>query len=298
MYGHPGRLPYGADRAMVQPSDVRPRKGGAMVEVDRELAGQVAIVTGASRGLGQAFAVELSAAGAALSLMARSAEGLRETRTMITELGGTALCFTADVTDEAAAARIVAATEAELGPVDLLVNNAGTANVGLLSDAPLDDWWRTVEVNLRGPVIWMMAVLPGMLERGRGRIINITSPAARGPLPYYSSYCASKAGLTHLTATLAEELDGTGVVAHALAPEALTDLTRLTWENDVVPLETREAFRRYFTSKGERSLRQSVELLRFVAAGGADHLPGEYVGAGDGVVESPDDLRARKPADT
>jgi short-subunit dehydrogenase len=255
----------------------------------------VALVTGASRGFGRAFAVELAAAGAAVCLMARTREGLEQTASMIGEAGGRAICFTADVTDDDAAGRIVATTEEQLGPLDLLVNNAGSATIGHLAVTPLDEWWRTVEVNLRGPVVWTMAVLPGMLDRGRGRIINVSSPGGFTPLPFYTSYCASKAALTQLTASLATEVSSSGVMVHAFGPEGPTDLSRATYENDVMPAELRARFRAYFTGDSEGMRRRSIELFRFVATGGADHLVGEYVGSRDGKIETCEDVAARRP---
>jgi NAD(P)-dependent dehydrogenase (short-subunit alcohol dehydrogenase family) len=260
---------------------------------DRPLSGTVAIVTGASRGLGRAFAVDLAAEGAAVTLVARSAGDLAETASMVTAHGVACEVVVGDVCDGALAEHTVTLTEERLGPVRLLVNNAGVAHVCAVSDAEPDDWWRVVTVNLRAPFVWTKAVLPGMQRRRRGRIINVSSPAMTAPLPYYSSYGASKAGLSQFTACFAEEVAADGVGVYAIGPAALTDMTRATWENDVAPAEMREAFRKVFTSDPEGLLDLSVSLFRFVARGGADHVSGSYVGARPGDFDTPDAVAAR-----
>src|SRR5215831_15704847 len=143
-----------------------------------ELGGQVAIVTGGGRGLGRVFARSLAAAGAAVALVARSESQLAETAAEIGEAGGTALSFTADVADYTAAGRIVDQIERQLGPVNLLINNAGVATaIGPAWETEPRDWWRCFEVNLLGPYLFARAVLPGMIALGRGRIINVASGA-------------------------------------------------------------------------------------------------------------------------
>ena len=131
----------------------------------------------------------------------------------------------------------------------------------------------------------------------RGRIINVSSPAMRAPLPYISSYGASKAGLSQFTACVAPEVAASGVVVVAIGPGALTDRTRSTWENDVMPPERRDMFHAVFTADPEGLMRLSVDLFRCVATGGADHLSGAYVGVHDGEFDTPADLAARPPSE-
>ena len=151
-----------------------------------DLGGQVAIVTGGGRGIGSAIAQKLTKAGAAVAVVARSEDQLAETVTLIEGAGGRAIALPVDVTDQQAVERAVAETEQQLGPVDLLVNNAGVPGPpGPLWESDSGEWWWCIEVNLRGPFLCSRAVLPGMVARGRGRIITTASGFGLGPLSYY-----------------------------------------------------------------------------------------------------------------
>jgi 3-oxoacyl-[acyl-carrier protein] reductase len=140
------------------------------------LGGQVAIVTGGGRGLGRAYAIALAKAGAAVAVTARTASEIQAVQREIEQHGGRALAIAADVTDKNAVAQLVATVEHQLGPVDLLVNNAGVLRaIGRVTELDADDWWREVEINVRGPFLCSQAVLSGMITRQRGRIINVAS---------------------------------------------------------------------------------------------------------------------------
>jgi NAD(P)-dependent dehydrogenase (short-subunit alcohol dehydrogenase family) len=143
-----------------------------------QLRGTVSVVTGGGRGIGRVLAQALAEAGAAVGLIARSGTELAETVRLVTASGGTAEAARADVTDQQAVAAAIDALGRQLGPVDLLVNNAGVC--GPAGDAWQVDaggWWRAVEINLRGAYLCSRAVLPAMTARGAGRIVNITSEA-------------------------------------------------------------------------------------------------------------------------
>ena len=180
-----------------------------------ELRGQVAVVTGAGRGLGRAYATTLAREGATVALVARTATEIEDAAAEIVRDGGVARAFPADVTTPGALAPVIEA----LGPVDLLVNNAGLRGpIGPFWDADPTEYWRAIEVNLHGPILCTRAVLPGMIARRRGRIINLASGAAAMSIAYFSAYCAAKTALVRLTETLAIEARPHGVTVFAVTP--------------------------------------------------------------------------------
>ena len=259
----------------------------------RQLEGSVAIVTGASRGLGRAYAIDLAECGASLVVTARDSGELAKTKALVEAAGGRCEQVIGDVTDPETAATCLRRAEQRLGDVDILVNNAGIVDIRLFADADRQDWWSVFEVNVRAPAEWTAIVAPGMRARHRGRILNISSPGGFVPLPFYSAYCSSKVALSQLTACLAIELSVDGVKVFALGPRAHTDMTRSLYENDVVAPAMREASRAAFTSNEAEIMRASVALFRFVATGGADHLSGGYFGDHLPGFDTPSDLEKR-----
>jgi NAD(P)-dependent dehydrogenase (short-subunit alcohol dehydrogenase family) len=198
-----------------------------------ELDGKKAFVTGASRGIGQAIAVALAEAGADVALVARSADGLAQTAAGIEAAGRRAVIIPADVTSEdevnAAAARAIA----ELGQVDIVINNAGGNNfmVGF-EDLRLAGWEKIMRLNLTSAVYVCHALARHLLDRGQGSVINVASVAGLLSAPTLSAYGAAKAGLVSLSRTLAVEWGGRGVRVNALCPGwTATDLNRELWEN-------------------------------------------------------------------
>ena len=184
-----------------------------------ELAGHVAIVTGAGRGLGRAVAERLAAMGAAVVLASRNAPELDEVAKVIKRAGGKALAQTADIADERQVQELVLATERWVGPATVLVNNAGMVDpmVPLArSNAAL--WLRSVAINVGGTYLATRAVLPGMLDRGYGRIITISSGAASRASAGWTAYAAGKSAIVMMTRSLALEVEGTGVTANAFNP--------------------------------------------------------------------------------
>ncbi|MFQ5612525.1 MAG: SDR family NAD(P)-dependent oxidoreductase, partial [Anaerolineae bacterium] len=180
---------------------------------------QVAIVTGASRGLGRAAAELLAAAGAAVVLAARSETDLNHAAGQIKERGGNALAIPTDVTAVAAIDSLVTLTMRAFRRIDILVNNAALiAPIGRAWEVDPRQWQRLIEVNVLGPYLCARAVLPHMLDRGAGRIINVTSGAADRNIVGWSAYCASKAALDRFTGVLADEVAGTGLVVAGASP--------------------------------------------------------------------------------
>lgn len=250
--------------------------------VPRSLAGQVAIVTGGGRGLGRTFAEALAAAGAAVAVVARTDEQLRETVARIDAAGGRALAVVADVTDGDAVARMVAAVQEGLGPVDLLLNNAGVDDVvGPVWEADPDRWWHELDVNLRGPFLCARAVLRGMVERGQGRIINVASRGGTVARPFRSAYACSKAALIRLTECIAVEAERLAPAVRAFAIHPGTVLTPMNEGHLTNPDVARwlpEAAGWVHAMRG-KSPAPAIRLVLFLASGAGDALSGRYFDA-------------------
>ena len=184
-----------------------------------DLTGTVALVTGSSRGIGAALADGLATAGATVVLNARDAEALEAARKDLADRTGAVVHASPfDVTDDAAVAAAVARIEGEVGPVGVLVNNAGVQHRVPMLDLDVADWHRVLEANLTGPFLVGRAVARGMVARGAGKIVNIASVQARLARPGIAPYAASKGGIAMLTRTMCAEWGPSGVQANAIAP--------------------------------------------------------------------------------
>src|SRR4051794_4252381 len=188
-----------------------------------DLTGQVMLVTGGGRGLGRIFAQTLAAAGARVAVLARSGDEVASTVAAIEDAGGCSQGLVVDVTDQPAVERAVEAGERAVGPIDLLVNNAGVGGpLGPLWEVDPEEWWRTITINLRGTFLCARAVLPGMIARRRGRIINLASHAGAYRWPLVSSYAISKAAIIKLTENLAAETKRYGITVFSIHPGIAT----------------------------------------------------------------------------
>lgn len=193
------------------------------------LRDRVALVTGGGRGIGRAIALALAREGADVAVTARTAAELEAVAVEVRGLGRRAVALRCDVAERAQVDATAEAAAAALGPVQILVNNAGIAVAAKLAD--IDDalWGRHLAVNLSGAFYMSRALLPGMLAGGWGRIVNVASIAARAGYPYIAAYAASKHGLLGLTRALAMEVVTSGVTVNAICPGYVA--SDMTWES-------------------------------------------------------------------
>jgi 3-oxoacyl-[acyl-carrier protein] reductase len=193
-----------------------------------DLTGRVALVTGASRGIGAAIALAFAEAGAAVAVNYRErADEAEAVVAKIRDIGGRAVAIAADVSQAAAVARLADHAASALGPVDILVNNAGMALVRGIDDLTESDFDATIAVNLKSAFLCTQAVVPAMRAKKWGRIVNISSGAARGAGAIGVHYNASKAGMEGLTRGYAARLVKEGITVNAVAPSLIeTDMMR------------------------------------------------------------------------
>ncbi|MCW2579686.1 MAG: Short-chain dehydrogenase/reductase [Blastococcus sp.] len=235
-----------------------------------DVHGQVALVTGASTGIGRHLVDGLAARGMAVAGVARNQERLSTAMAEVADAAGVrTLAVAADVTDPAAVDAAVARVADELGRVDLLVNNAGLIDAAEVPvwEADPDQWWEVVTSHVRGAQLMVRAVVPGMLARGHGRVVNLASGMSTSANRDYSAYSVAKTGLMRLTEALAVSLGGSGVHAFDVAPGVVdTPMTRSMemWRDftDWTPPE------------------RVVELVAAIAAGDLDAWSGRFLHAG------------------
>ena len=199
-----------------------------------DLGGKVAIVTGASRGIGRSIAETLAGAGSRVVLASRKQEALDEVAESIRATGGDAIAIAAHNGDKAALNSLVDQTVKHFGALDILVNNAATnPHFGTLLEADDSYWRKTIDVNLMGNVWLTQAAVRSMRAQGGGKIINIASIVGLNPGRYQGIYSITKAGIISLTKTLAVELGSDNIQVNALAPGLIqTKFARAIWEND------------------------------------------------------------------
>ncbi len=251
-----------------------------------DLTGQVAFVTGGSRGLGRAFAQALAAAGAQVAITGRSSGELRQTAQDISTQTRQVLAIQADVTDSSAAPQVIATVEQQLGPLTLLVNNAGQLRaLGSVDVVDPDAWWNEIEVNLRGPFLYARAVLPGMRARQAGRIVNVASGAGTFAVPKGSAYVVSKTALIRLSETMAQETAADGIRVFAIHPGTVrTPMTEYVHDSPEVAKvfpDLQQSFRTTYAEGLDTPIEQSVQLVLRLAAGEADELSGYYLEVSD-----------------
>jgi 3-oxoacyl-[acyl-carrier protein] reductase len=242
------------------------------------LQDRVALITGAGRGIGRAIALSYAKEGARLALSARTLPELEETARQAEALGAETCIIPTDVTDQTQVDEMVKETLDRCSTIDIMVNNAGIGGpVGPLQDNDVKEWTRTIEVNVIGAYLCCRAVLPVMLSRNRGKIINMSGVGGRN----CSSYGASKTALVYITEVLAEELDGKNIQVNAMSPGSIH--TRM-WEetrDGAAAVGDEELFQygQRVTSGGGASMDRAADLAVFLASDDSGNLSGRLVQA-------------------
>src|SRR5271166_6574575 len=183
------------------------------------LSGQIAVVTGAGRGIGRAIALAQAGEGAKVALLARTASEIEAVAKEIAAEGGNAQAFAVDIVDLDSVVKAFAQIESDLGSISLLTNNAAAFGaIGPIWTIEPEAWWRDVETNLRGSFNCCRAAIPAMMARRRGRIINMTGGGTATSFPNGSGYATSKAGLLRFTECVSDTIGGSGVLVFAMDP--------------------------------------------------------------------------------
>ena len=242
-----------------------------------ELQGQVALVTGGSRGIGLAIARELADAGAKVAVVARGEAGAQQAAAGLPGEGHRG--FACDVADPEAATALVKQVDESLGGLDILVNNAGVTRDNLLMRIKDDDWSAVLDTNLRGAFNLIRAASRGMMKRRGGRIINITSVVGITGNKGQANYAASKAGLIGLTKSVAKELGSRGVLVNAVAPGYIeTDMTA------ELPQAARDALMAQIALERMGRPEDIAPVVRFLAGPGAAYITGQTLVVDGGMV--------------
>ena len=254
-----------------------------------DLSGRVALITGASSGLGKQFALTLSKAGAAVVLGGRRLERLKDLRSEIEAGGGDAHVVGLDVTDMASIRSAVAHAETEVGPIDILINNSGVSTTERLVDVSEESYDFIFDTNTRGAFFMAQEVAKRMLARAKGaapgtftggRIVNIASAAGLRTLPQIGVYCMSKAAVIHMTKAMAGEWGRFGITTNAICPGYIdTEINHHHWQT-----ESGQKLVNMLPRKRVGQPRDLDALLVMLCAAESDFINGAVISADDGMV--------------
>lgn len=244
------------------------------------LAGRVAVVTGAGQGLGRAIAIRYAAEGARVAVIDINSDTAQAVAKEITATGGTAAAITCDVSERAAVDDAAARAAAELGPINVLVSNAGLTRPAMLWKMTDEQWSTVLDIHLNGAFYWLQAVVPGMQEAGKGSIIFTTSSAGLNGTIGQINYSSAKAALLGMTRSAARELASYNIVVNAVAPAAATPMTEGLRNND----KLNDNYLQRIPLKRWAEPEEIAGIYVFLASDEATYMTGQVLAIDGGLV--------------